>query len=214
MPHRERAANSIFGPLGRFFVAIFFRLAFHILLHNQRAQIHLDQTRNHSGDITVIQTQTGALARPCSCVAPQISGKSRAGLVDIYFTLIRVEFDSGQAALSYSFLADARMQQGQSSMAYSYAQIIDDIDKYMRSVGGSNFDWYVGIASEPRHTLFTRHRVAEQGGSWIYRQAISERIAREIEKAYLDTGHDGGPGGGNASTDFVYAYFKTSATNP
>lgn len=99
-------------------------------------------------------------------------------------------------------------------MAYSYAQIVAEIDAHMRQCGGRASDWYVGIAANAEDALFSRHQVHRQRDSWIFRQAPSDAIARQVEKAYLDAGHDGGPGGGDASTTFVYAYFKTSTTNP
>lgn len=96
----------------------------------------------------------------------------------------------------------------------SASQIINDINAHMRSCGGKASDWYVGIAADPRDTLFNRHGVTEQGGIWIYRQATSDSVARQVEKAYLDSGHDGGPGGGDASTVYVYAYLKSRGTAP
>lgn len=98
--------------------------------------------------------------------------------------------------------------------SYTARQIIADIDAYMTSVGGRASDWYVGIASDPEARLFNDHGVARVGGNWIWRRAISSDAAREVEKAYLDTGHDGGPGGGDSSTDCVYAYRKASGTDP
>jgi hypothetical protein len=96
-------------------------------------------------------------------------------------------------------------------------QIIADIDAYMKEFPKSqNKDWYVGIAADARERLFTGHGVAEKGGAggWIYRKADSHTIARAVEKAYHAAGCDGGPGGGDENTDKVYAYLKTSATNP
>jgi hypothetical protein len=92
-------------------------------------------------------------------------------------------------------------------------QIIADIDAYMRArPWAKNSDWYVGIAADARARLFNDHAVNEKTGSWIYRQADSNAIARQVEKAYHDSGHDGGPGGGDRSTVYVYAYVKTSST--
>lgn len=99
-------------------------------------------------------------------------------------------------------------------MSYTAQQIIAEINAYMKQCGGSNRDWYVGIAANARERLFNDHRVTEKGGSWIYRQATSTDVARSVEKAYLDAGCDGGPGGGDEDTDFVYAYLKTASTSP
>jgi hypothetical protein len=93
-------------------------------------------------------------------------------------------------------------------------QIITDINAYMKQHGGTNASWYVGIAADPRSRLFNDHSVCEKEDAWIYRQAVSSDAARETEKAYLDTGHDGGPGGGDDDTTYVYAYLKSRRTNP
>jgi hypothetical protein len=75
-----------------------------------------------------------------------------------------------------------------------------------------NSDWYVGIAADPRDRLFNDHNVDEQNGFWIYEQATSASVARQVEKAYLDTGHDGGGGGGDEESTYVYAYVKLQGT--
>ena len=98
--------------------------------------------------------------------------------------------------------------------AQTKTQIIAEIDAYMQSVGGQNKNWYVGIASEPRKRLFEDHNVSEKTGRYIARQALSEQAARDIEAAYHKIGCDGGPGGGDKNTVWVYSYFKMPQTNP
>lgn len=95
-------------------------------------------------------------------------------------------------------------------------QIITDIDAYMQKFPAvRNSGWYVGIAADAEERLFTDHKVKKEGGGgWIYRKADSAAVARQVEKAYHDSGHDGGPGGGDNSTVYVYAYVKTSTTDP
>lgn len=97
-------------------------------------------------------------------------------------------------------------------MSHTAQQIINDINTYMKQQGGKNSDWYVGIATDARQRLFVDHSVSETSDSWIYRQATSSEVARSVEKAYLDAGCTGGPGGGDGGTDFVYAYRKTKTT--
>lgn len=86
-------------------------------------------------------------------------------------------------------------------MAKSKQDIIASIDAQMHKFPYRNSDWYVGIAENPRERLFDEHNVDEENGIWIYEQAISCVVAREIEKLYLDTGHDGGGGGGIKTQD-------------
>ncbi len=97
-------------------------------------------------------------------------------------------------------------------MATSKRDIIVAIDTFMKKFQYKNSDWYVGIATDPRARLFTDHTVDEKNGTWIYEQATSDSVARDVEQAYLDTGHDGGAGGGDSSTVYVYAYVKLQGT--
>jgi len=100
-------------------------------------------------------------------------------------------------------------------MTYSKQQIVRDIEEYMRKNGGPASQWYIGIATNARERLFQDHNVQEKGDAWIFRQAESSQAAREVEKDVVDRlGTDGGAGGGDASTDKVYAYKKKSHTTP
>jgi len=99
-------------------------------------------------------------------------------------------------------------------MATDKQTIINDIKNHINKNGGSYSDWYVGIAKNPRDRLFQDHNVRQSGEAWIFRQAESETIARQIEDYFVNTlGTDGGTGGG-VSPDHVYAYKKTSHSNP
>ena len=92
-------------------------------------------------------------------------------------------------------------------MAKSKQEIIGDIKKYVVNNGGRYPDWYVGITSDPRRRLFNDHNVDEQSDEWIYRQASSADVAREIEDHFIDGhGMQGGTGGGDESSKSVYSY--------
>jgi hypothetical protein len=92
-------------------------------------------------------------------------------------------------------------------------KIIADIDAHMQARGGTNSDWYVGIAADPRERLFVAHCVDEKNDVWIFRQADSHTIARAVEKAYHAVGCKGSHGGGDDTTTFVYAYRITPSTS-
>jgi hypothetical protein len=88
-----------------------------------------------------------------------------------------------------------------------------EIKNYVGKCGGSYSDWYVGIASDPRQRLFNDHNVDEGNGYWIFRECESSSVAREIEEYFINTlGTDGGFGGGDYTSRYVYAYTKTSST--
>lgn len=91
-------------------------------------------------------------------------------------------------------------------------QIAGEIATYINNNGGSPRAWYVGIASDPRTRLFNDHNVQERGDDWIYRDCGTHQVARDIEQHFLNQGCDGGPGGGDHTTRFVYAYKKNGHT--
>lgn len=98
-------------------------------------------------------------------------------------------------------------------MPMTKERIIQEIDSYIQKVGGSYHNWYVGIAKDPRSRLFNDHNVSEQYGSWIFCEAFSDASAREVESFFLEQkGTQGGPGGGDEDTRFVYAYRITNTT--
>lgn len=88
-----------------------------------------------------------------------------------------------------------------------------EIKDHIKSRGGAHSDWYVGIAADAPQRLFNDHNVDKKNGCWIFRECESSSSAREVEEYFLNTlGTDGGTGGGDQSTRFVYAYKKTSYT--
>ncbi len=98
--------------------------------------------------------------------------------------------------------------------AQSKEVIYSDISGHISKQGGARSSWYVGIASNIEQRLFGDHRVPKQNHWYIYREALSSHDARTIEKAFLDWGCDGGPGGGGSDTTYIYAYLKTGVTMP
>lgn len=86
---------------------------------------------------------------------------------------------------------------------------------HIRESGRPYAAWYVGIAKDPRERLFQGHGVDEARDWWIFRQASSSETAREIERYFVTVlGTDGGPGGGDSESVFVYAYLKSEHTRP
>ena len=109
-------------------------------------------------------------------------------------------------------------------MADSKREIIDGITNHFKSSEYKNS--YVGITSDVESRLFGDHKVSEENGHWIHGTASSNKVAREVQQYFLDAGMDGGPVqyflddgmggpvGSDATSKTVYAYKKTSYTNP
>lgn len=100
-------------------------------------------------------------------------------------------------------------------MANTKAEIIAAITKHIKDRGGELKDWYVGITEDAEERLFKGHNVDKENDKWIYRTAKNSKEARELEKYFIDSLRtDGGPGGGDDDADKIYAYKKSSNTNP
>jgi hypothetical protein len=98
-------------------------------------------------------------------------------------------------------------------MADTKQGIINAIKEHIQKEGGIDSSWYVGISKDARNRLFNDHNVSEKDAWWIFRQASSSQVAREVEDYFVNTLYtDGGTGGGDDSANMVYAYKKASGT--
>jgi hypothetical protein len=92
-------------------------------------------------------------------------------------------------------------------------EVYDFIMNHINSTGISYNRWYVGIATSPRTRLFTDHNVSEQNDKWVYKDAGTDTVARQVEEYIINTHKtQGDTGGGDKSTTFVYAYVITNTT--
>ena len=92
--------------------------------------------------------------------------------------------------------------------------IVNEFNAHIQKQGGRPADWYVGITQDVAQRLFVNHKVPRKDHWFIHREALTSEAARAVEKAFLDWGCDGGTGGGDEDARFVYAYLKTSVTDP
>lgn len=72
--------------------------------------------------------------------------------------------------------------------------------------------WYIGITHDVEQRLFSDHNVRQTGKGWIWRKARNAEHARSAETLLLQRGHDGGSGGGDHTTSYVYAFRKDPST--
>ena len=82
---------------------------------------------------------------------------------------------------------------------------------YITQHGGIYSQWYAGIAANPKNRLFSGHGLTEQG-VWAFDFVPTSEQARQVEQALFKRGCDGGSGGGDATSNGIYVYGKTSAT--
>ena len=95
-------------------------------------------------------------------------------------------------------------------------EVYDEIVAYMKLNDGKYSNWYCGIASDWEDRLFNEHQIPRPPKDYWWRalQCYDNESARNVEKALLELGCDGGAGGGDDTTVYVYAYLKGTMTNP
>ncbi len=93
-------------------------------------------------------------------------------------------------------------------------QAHDEILANIKNQGGAYSTWYCGITGDINARLFGSHKLTRDDPWWSYRECPDETSARNVEKALIALGCDGGAGGGDASTKFVYAYLKSAKSDP
>lgn len=92
-------------------------------------------------------------------------------------------------------------------------QVISEIKSYIEANNSIYSNWYVGITNDPEKRLFSEHNVDKVYGKWIYCPCDSNNDAREVENYFVNTlKTDGGEGGGDLSSRYVYGYLKTTTT--
>lgn len=100
-------------------------------------------------------------------------------------------------------------------MAKTANEIALEIKEYILSWRKPYENWYSGITSDPRKRLFDEHGVVEEGSGhgWILRQCLNSEAARQVEEYLISTlGTKGDVGGGDTSSNYVYAYEITNYT--
>lgn len=99
-------------------------------------------------------------------------------------------------------------------MAKTAQDAYTEILAHIKKQGGQFSDWYCGITESIQNRLHGDHKVPEKNHWFSHKECTSSDAARNVEKAFLEHGCDGGPGGGDDDAVYVYAYLKTSITEP
>ena len=101
-------------------------------------------------------------------------------------------------------------------MVFSVQQIKYEILAYIKECGGDSGDYDVGIAADPKKTLFDVHKVDKDADPWLYKQALTFYAAQTVQDYFLRRlKADGEPVyDGDEDTDCVYVYKKSGRTVP
>lgn len=89
----------------------------------------------------------------------------------------------------------------------TYNEIIAAIDGHLGKSSKQYYsNFYVGISDDIDERLHGFHKVPKQGRWFRWCPVDTVDIASNVEKHYLALGMDGGPGGGDDDTFYVYCY--------
>jgi len=101
-------------------------------------------------------------------------------------------------------------------MVYSVQQIKYEILAYIKEFGGDFRDWYIGIAADPKKTLFENHSVHKDDDIWLYKQALTFAACKTVQTYFLTILKVDGLAitDGTEDTDCVYLYKKSDRTVP
>ena len=97
--------------------------------------------------------------------------------------------------------------------AQDYESAALDLITFMSGQDAPNYAFYAGITSDPMQRLFDEHQLPLTQPHKIVR-CENHQEARELEKQLHKSGCDGGPGGGDESSEYVYVYLMSPQTCP
>ena len=96
----------------------------------------------------------------------------------------------------------------------AYDGMVKHISRQVNEQGGAYPNWYCGIATDLNERVFDDHNVPKENHWWTARRCYNHEDARAVENDLLALGCDGGSGGGDETTVYVYAYLKGTMTDP
>jgi hypothetical protein len=93
-------------------------------------------------------------------------------------------------------------------MVFSVQQVKYEFLAYIKEFDPTFSNWYVGLADQPRQTLFEVHGVRDDEDPWLYKQLLTNRAARTVQDYFLDHLKTGGVRALEQSENFdcVYLY--------
>lgn len=97
-------------------------------------------------------------------------------------------------------------------MSITEQNVMDAIMKYVTSKGGAKSLWYVGLAKDPKKTMFKEHNVAEHGSPWFYNFAADPQEALRIYDKLMMMGFDGARLPKDPNVTGIFVFKKTGKT--
>jgi len=99
-------------------------------------------------------------------------------------------------------------------MGKTAQDIVTEIEDHAKQncTGDKYHNYYVGITKDVHQRLFIDHKVNKQKDCYIAREALNIEHSRAAEKLLLDKGMQGGDGGGDDTSVYVYCYLITGYT--
>ena len=93
-------------------------------------------------------------------------------------------------------------------MVFSVQQVKYEFLAYIKEFDRTFSNWYVGVAAEPKETLFEIHGVRDAEDPWLYKQLLTNRAARTVQDYFLDQLKTAGtrPQEQSENVDCVYLY--------
>lgn len=95
-----------------------------------------------------------------------------------------------------------------------YYEVIDSIHGYILKNSYTYFDWYIGLTDNAEKMLFEDHKLNQVSDMWIYEEVPSDSDAFRIREYFLNMGCAGGLIQNRKKVRYIYAYRRSSKTNP
>ena len=95
--------------------------------------------------------------------------------------------------------------------AQEYEEAAIDLIIFMSEQNAPNYAFYAGITTDPTQRLFDEHQLPHNQPHRVVR-CENHQEARELEKQLHKSGCDGGPGGEDNSSEYVYVYLTSPQT--
>ena len=95
--------------------------------------------------------------------------------------------------------------------AQEYEEAAIDLIIFMSEQNAPNYAFYAGITTDPTQRLFDEYQLPHNQPHRVVR-CENHQEARELEKQLHKSGCDGGPGGEDNSSEYVYVYLTSPQT--